>query len=215
MTTAIFENSSKLLACVASVSNRVIARKLERKQKKDWRGRGRGEEEEVPSFPSASPVIHFFFLPLSQFSRRTSRGNACYAGYEVARFSLRDVTMAKIVRTNKPTKFTPPPRWPYDTRRKQSKCIHFLDFLYFPIYSRRNYSVGTNTSFSWFQVIHFKPLTFLKNCCSKSLSTFECWVSFLDLESIKVPNNPFRMDGLALLCWQGMIHFHSGILLSA
>ena len=132
---------------------------------------------------------------------------------EVARFSLRDVTMAEIVRTNKLP--SSPPWWPYDTRRKQSKCIHFLDFLYFPIYSRRNYSVGTNTSFSWFQVIHFKPLTFLKNCCSKSLSTFDCWVSFLDLESIKVPNHPFRMDGLALLCWQGMIHFHSGILLSA
>ena len=44
------------LACVASVSNRVIARKLEGKQKKGWRGRG----EEVPSFPSPSPVIHFF-----------------------------------------------------------------------------------------------------------------------------------------------------------
>ena len=34
-----------ILACVASVSNRVIARKLERKQ---------------TSFPSPSPVIHFF-----------------------------------------------------------------------------------------------------------------------------------------------------------
>ena len=45
------------VACVASVSNRV-----------------------VPSFPSPSPVIHFFLL-LSQLSRRTSRGNACYAGY--------------------------------------------------------------------------------------------------------------------------------------
>ena len=33
------------VACVASVSNRVIARKLEGKQKKGWRGRGRGEEE--------------------------------------------------------------------------------------------------------------------------------------------------------------------------
>ena len=33
----------------------------------------------VPSFPSPSPVIHFFLL-LSQLSRRTSRGNACYAG---------------------------------------------------------------------------------------------------------------------------------------
>ena len=47
------------LACLASVSNRVIARKLERKQKNGWRGRGRGEE--VPSFPSPSPVIPFFF----------------------------------------------------------------------------------------------------------------------------------------------------------
>ena len=46
------------LACVASVFNRVIARKLERKQKKGY-----------------------CFLPLSQLSRRTSRGNACYAGY--------------------------------------------------------------------------------------------------------------------------------------
>ena len=33
----------------------------------------------VPSFPSPSPVIHFFLL-LSQLSRRTSRGNAWYAG---------------------------------------------------------------------------------------------------------------------------------------
>ena len=39
-----------LIACVASVSNRVIARTLERKQKK------------VPSFPSPSPVINFFLL---------------------------------------------------------------------------------------------------------------------------------------------------------
>ena len=43
------------VACVASVSNRVIARKVERKQK--------------------------IFLLLLQLSRRTSRGNACYAGY--------------------------------------------------------------------------------------------------------------------------------------
>ena len=38
--------------------------------------------EVVPSFPSPSPVIHFFSL-LSQLSRRTSRRNACYAGYQV------------------------------------------------------------------------------------------------------------------------------------
>ena len=42
------------IACVASVSNRFIARKLERKQKKGF---------------APSPVIHFFFLLLSQFSR--------------------------------------------------------------------------------------------------------------------------------------------------
>ena len=33
------------IACVASVSNRVIARKLERERKKGGRGEGRGEEE--------------------------------------------------------------------------------------------------------------------------------------------------------------------------
>ena len=43
------------LACVASVSNRVIARKLEREQKKRVEGGGGGE-----SFPSPSPVIPFF-----------------------------------------------------------------------------------------------------------------------------------------------------------
>ena len=42
------------LACVARVSNRVIARKLERKQKKGWRGRGRGEEETLARKPHDS-----------------------------------------------------------------------------------------------------------------------------------------------------------------
>ena len=37
----------------------------------------------VPLFPSPSPVIHFFLLSF-QLSRRTSRGNACYAGYDWA-----------------------------------------------------------------------------------------------------------------------------------
>ena len=40
-----------LLACVASVSNRVIARKLEREKKKVGRGRGRGEEETLACKP--------------------------------------------------------------------------------------------------------------------------------------------------------------------
>ena len=42
------------VACVASVSNRVIARKLERKQKNGWRGRGRGEEETLARKPHDS-----------------------------------------------------------------------------------------------------------------------------------------------------------------
>ena len=46
-------------------------------QKKNGRGRGRGEE--VPSFPSPSPVIPFFLLSSQLFSTN-SRGNACYAG---------------------------------------------------------------------------------------------------------------------------------------
>ena len=67
------------VACVASVSNRVITRKLERKQKKGWRGRGKGEDS---FFPLPLPRHSIFFLLLSQLSRRTSRGNACYAGYD-------------------------------------------------------------------------------------------------------------------------------------
>ena len=63
------------LACVASVSNRVIARKLEREQKKKrWKGEGEGSHSTPPS-----PVIPFFVL-VPTFSTN-SRGNACYAGY--------------------------------------------------------------------------------------------------------------------------------------
>ena len=61
--------------------SRVIRRKLERKQKKGWRGRGRGEEERGSFFPLPLPCHSCLFLLLCQLSRRTSRGNACYAGY--------------------------------------------------------------------------------------------------------------------------------------
>ena len=45
------------IACVASVSNRVIARNLEQEQKKNGgRGRGRGEEE------TPSPPLSFLFF---------------------------------------------------------------------------------------------------------------------------------------------------------
>ena len=47
-----FDNNDDDVACVASVSNRVIARKLERKQKKGWRGRG--EEETLARKPHDS-----------------------------------------------------------------------------------------------------------------------------------------------------------------
>ena len=55
------------LACVASVSNRLIARKLEREQKKKF-------------VPLPLPR-HSFFLLSSQLFSTNSRGNACYAGY--------------------------------------------------------------------------------------------------------------------------------------
>ena len=59
---------SHILACVASVSSR-IARKLEREQKENGRGRRKGGEETlqaVPSLPSPSPFIPFFALVLTR-----------------------------------------------------------------------------------------------------------------------------------------------------
>ena len=49
-----FASAKRKLACVASVSNRVTARKLEREQKKGGRGRGRGEEETLARKPHDS-----------------------------------------------------------------------------------------------------------------------------------------------------------------
>ena len=54
------------LACVASVSNRVIRESYwERKQKKGWRGMGRGEEETFVPLPL--PRHSFFFCSCPSF----------------------------------------------------------------------------------------------------------------------------------------------------
>ena len=66
------------LACVASVSNQVIARKLEREQKKKVEG-GRGGEKRKRCFllsPPPPPSFPFFAL-VPTFSTN-SRGNTCH-----------------------------------------------------------------------------------------------------------------------------------------
>ena len=60
-----------LLACVASVSNRVTARKLEREQKK--------KKVEFLHSPPPPPSFLLFFALVPTFSTN-SRGSACYAG---------------------------------------------------------------------------------------------------------------------------------------
>ena len=56
--------SPREVACVASVPNRVIARTLEREQKKkNGRGKGRGEEETLPANP------RFWKTPLDTHER--------------------------------------------------------------------------------------------------------------------------------------------------
>ena len=67
------------LACLASVSNRVIARKLERKRKIK-RCKREGEGRRCSFFPLPLPCHSFFLLSFST----NSRGNACYAGYSAA-----------------------------------------------------------------------------------------------------------------------------------
>ena len=67
------------LACLAGVSNRVIARKLERKRKIK-RCKREGEGRRGSFFPLPLPRHSFFLLSFST----NSRGNACYAGYSAA-----------------------------------------------------------------------------------------------------------------------------------
>ena len=79
------------LACVATVSNRVMARKLERERKKTrwkWERKGRrgrfskswSLRASVSWYPLPVPRHSFISLLSSQLFSANSRGNACYAG---------------------------------------------------------------------------------------------------------------------------------------
>ena len=74
-------------AGVASISNRVIARKLERQQKKMKEGGGGGDKR-FPFLPISSRFIPDIFFALVPTFSTNSRGNACYAGYMAIRFSF-------------------------------------------------------------------------------------------------------------------------------
>ena len=77
------------LACVASVSNRVIARKLEREQTKKKSGRGKGKGEGKRYLLSLPPPPSFLFFALVPTFSTNSRGNACYASYRSPSLSTR------------------------------------------------------------------------------------------------------------------------------
>ena len=74
-------------AGVASIANRVIARKLERQQKKIKEGGGGGDKR-FPFLPISSRFIPDIFFALVPTFSTNSRGNACYAGYMAIRFSF-------------------------------------------------------------------------------------------------------------------------------
>jgi len=77
------------LACVASFSVGFGSKELQRENgasKRRGRGRGRGR---IPSFPSLTPIFHFWLSPHflrgqntknSVLSAPKPHGNACYAG---------------------------------------------------------------------------------------------------------------------------------------
>ena len=68
------------LACVASVSSRVIARKVKREQKKkNMEGGGGGEKGQRAAARPPPPPFLFCFCSRPNFLD-ASRGNACYAG---------------------------------------------------------------------------------------------------------------------------------------
>ena len=73
------------VACAASVSSRVIARKLEREQKKNGKGRGKG------SFTPLPLPLHSFFCSRSSFLDELAR-NRLLRGLPYSRFSESLVT---------------------------------------------------------------------------------------------------------------------------
>ena len=74
-------------AGVASISNRVIARKLEWQQNKMKKGGGGGDKR-FPFLPISSRFIPDIFFALVPTFSTNSCGNACYAGYMAIRFSF-------------------------------------------------------------------------------------------------------------------------------
>ena len=84
--------NSLRLACVASVSNRVIGQKLERKQKKGWRGRGRGEEETLARKPHDSGKRPWYFTVrfICKLTARQNRNitNRLRLYYQICKITL-------------------------------------------------------------------------------------------------------------------------------
>ena len=86
-------------AGVASVSNRVIARKLERRQ-----GEGRGEEEGFLFSPP--PPRSFLFFALFPTLSTISRGNACYTQAREKRLPQMLVGYAFLNKARRCNKYT-------------------------------------------------------------------------------------------------------------
>ena len=69
------------VACIASVSNWVIAQKLEQEQKDKMEGERGWEKTKCCFLLSPPPTLSFLFFALVSTFSPNLRGNACYAGY--------------------------------------------------------------------------------------------------------------------------------------
>ena len=144
------------VACVASVSNRVIARKLERKR-------------------SPSPVISFFFALVPTFSTN-SRGNACYAGYwrgrpSVIRMNTRvafdwEIRISDFAIERKIRKRISPPRNPssgWISIKKSKSGFHGFPFCRSTAKSEKGFA----KLFSW-TAVFFLHLLIIYTCTCKA-----------------------------------------------